>query len=518
MLSMCGEVMPTINDVLAYQKQIQQDYVALGMGSTKAFYQFIMASNAECYQRLQGKPALLAAMLGDEEEIKRLFVAGLDINYEIYGGFNALDVAVLANNESLIDTLSKIPSLLQNRHSLLLGAVRANHVELIKRALRIGGAYINVASSMAAEALRLAALYGRAEIIQCLLQAGVDVNADDGWQTALYIACEKGRSACVDALLAADQIDINKLSKIKVRRAFIDLTLDASPLWVAVKKNQVAIVEKLITAGVDINLTGAFEHAVKNNNLACVNAILQSEQLQVDIERSRSVLKFGSDRTLSVLLQHENMKPVVDSYGMEYLERDIDKNSKDRVAIWLRAGVLDWQCQAARATFNRFIWRYAKNERLVKALFKSLMHSLMPQLKLDCLQGAFVKCMKTMCAIDTSPKYALSKHFFIHHKSEILDAIAQLPDDEKAKMIEAAYDKANAHTLLYQIFHTSPPWHRKPAICRGNLKRLHGMHQQSSQLFKAPGKKGGGARICPEDMRLPLLSHNPLQAQHKPFK
>ncbi len=51
--------------------------------------------------------------------------------------------------------------------------------------------------------------YGHIDVVELLMQSGVDINLQDNGQTALMMACIRGDIEMVEILLTADDIDIN---------------------------------------------------------------------------------------------------------------------------------------------------------------------------------------------------------------------------------------------------------------------------------------------------------------------
>mgnify|MGYP003289021701 CR=1 FL=1 len=157
--------------------------------------------------------------------------------------------------------------------------------------------------------LQEAALRGRAEFVELLLATpGVDVNAAEeeyGW-TALHWAAKNDHPECVKLLLAAPGIDINKADKDGktplYRAAYYNNTectkllvaapeFDEStwePLPLAVMKNDVNTVKKLIKEGADVNKGDAvgkspLHWAAELNHIECAKILVATQGINVNI-------------------------------------------------------------------------------------------------------------------------------------------------------------------------------------------------------------------------------------------
>lgn len=158
--------------------------------------------------------------------------------------------------------------------------------------------------------LQEAALSGRAEFVELLLATpGVDVNAAEveyGW-TALHWAAKNDHPECVKLLLAAPGIDINKADKkgraplYKAadydRTECVKLLLAApgfdestwEPLPLAVMKNDVNTVKKLIKEGADVNKWDAvgkspLHWATALNHIECAKILVATQGINVNIK------------------------------------------------------------------------------------------------------------------------------------------------------------------------------------------------------------------------------------------
>jgi ankyrin repeat protein len=102
------------------------------------------------------------------------------------------------------------------------------------------GVNVNAITEYGGGALHAAAQYGRAAIVEILLNRGADINLltlENGW-TALHFAAQKGYVSIVKLLLA-HKSDV-KIAGLRYRR---------TPLHYAAEQGHIEIVETLLAAG-----------------------------------------------------------------------------------------------------------------------------------------------------------------------------------------------------------------------------------------------------------------------------
>ena len=137
----------------------------------------------------------------------------------------------------------------------IIAAARAGDATAVRELLaagadpntRLQGSDINVpggAGIPGRTALILAAYGGHVEVARELLAAGADVNLlDGGGFSALWVAASGNRLGVMNALLAVDGVDLNQ-SALLGRTACCE----------AAARGHVAIVERLLEAGADVEL------------------------------------------------------------------------------------------------------------------------------------------------------------------------------------------------------------------------------------------------------------------------
>jgi ankyrin repeat protein len=194
-------------------------------------------------------PLMRAADNGDTNSVKRLVVAGADVNargqggqtalmYACRGGTGSLDLvrSLLAagadvnarDREGTTTLLLAVTSSGRSDHSSVVRELLAAHADVnVKNkdgetalmgaddvetvsALLAAGADVNARSDVGGTALMNAVTRGYAEVVRALLAARADVNAHDNWrdETPLMEAARMGNGEAIKALLAAGA-DVN---------------------------------------------------------------------------------------------------------------------------------------------------------------------------------------------------------------------------------------------------------------------------------------------------------------------
>ncbi|EHK97661.1 putative Glycerophosphodiester phosphodiesterase GDE1 [Glarea lozoyensis 74030] len=185
--------------------------------------------------------------------------------------------------------------------------------------------------SKSSAVLALATKSNFAQIVQLLVNAGVDINwQDETGETALHVAARFGHDECAKALLSgtADQ------------RADVELAENSfswTPLHIACVDGHQSIVELLIAAGADIKRQDASgwtarEHAALRGHLKIADILLQAslERLSTGSDASSGTSSSSSHRVSSLEAVHSQsssnsipkaVEPVK-SFGHRYLTNE----------------------------------------------------------------------------------------------------------------------------------------------------------------------------------------------------
>ncbi|KAL8371965.1 hypothetical protein RB595_001668 [Gaeumannomyces hyphopodioides] len=142
--------------------------------------------------------------------IKLLLEAGVDVNAVNNDGFTALHIAARRHDANdvvryLVKHGAKVDAVAAELGDTpLAGSILYAKVENA-RALIEAGANVFHKSNRGRPLLHLAALWGRREILELLLTAGVQVNTlDEFGETAAYWACKNGHLDCLNFLMSQD--------------------------------------------------------------------------------------------------------------------------------------------------------------------------------------------------------------------------------------------------------------------------------------------------------------------------
>ncbi len=135
-------------------------------------------------------------------------------------------------------------------------------------------------------ALIVAAREGRREVVDRLLQQGIDVNARGHYgSTSLMLAAENGHREVVNSLLGAPGIDVNLQDYLLGRTALIQAVMDYSP-------QQRGIVDRLLQVpGIDVNLQNsvgetALMRAAMRGEREIVDQLLQVPFIDMNVRDS----------------------------------------------------------------------------------------------------------------------------------------------------------------------------------------------------------------------------------------
>lgn len=168
-----------------------------------------------------------------------------DIDQQLIGAAGRGDVAVL---KDLLERGADIEATDSRRRTALMAATQGNHLEAARELIK-AGADVNAKDDIQDSPYLLAGASGYLDILQLTLAHGADLKSTNRYGgTALIPACERGHVETVRELLntAIDVDHVNKLGWTALLEAII--LSDGGP-------RHVEIVEMLIAAGADVNLT-----------------------------------------------------------------------------------------------------------------------------------------------------------------------------------------------------------------------------------------------------------------------
>ncbi|XP_065924183.1 serine/threonine-protein phosphatase 6 regulatory ankyrin repeat subunit C isoform X6 [Magallana gigas] len=241
----------------------------------------------------------IACLKGQLEEVKKIIQAGTDVNLRD-GVMTPLVVACYMGHLSVVKEMIKAGAdvnLLDGDKTPLTAALLGGHSRVVDELIN-AGADVNLGDGNDTP-LTAACDDGNLYVIQELIKAGADVNLKSGCKTPLIIACYEGHLDVVKQLINAG-VDVNiedgddtpvtaACNDNNVIETRVDAgavvnfqTFNKTALVVACYEGHFSIVETLIKAGADVNLTGKNGQytpliaACEKNDLKTVNVLIRA--------------------------------------------------------------------------------------------------------------------------------------------------------------------------------------------------------------------------------------------------
>jgi ankyrin repeat protein len=232
------------------------------------------------------------------------------------------------------------------------------------------------------EAFFDAVLKGDAETVNALIAAeDIDVNQAKitTGATPLYIAAQNGHTDVVKALIAAKDIDVNQAKT----------TTDATPLYIAAQNGHTDVVKALIAAGADVNkaltTTGAtpLYIAAENGHTDVVKALIAAE----DIDVNQATTTTGST-PLYIAAQNGHIDVVKALIAAKDIDVNQAKTTTGATPLYIAAqqGHIDVvkELIAAGAKINeRDIKRFDISNKIKNILKEAAISQLVSQLLID---------------------------------------------------------------------------------------------------------------------------------------
>ena len=197
----------------------------------------------------------------------------------------------------------------RNLHS----AVRRGDIETIRILLRCGD--INVVDDSDWTALHCAAVVGKPDVVELLLQNHADVTAQNVHGcTPLHFAVKENNFEVVSILIAADA-DINAPSIV-----------GTTPAQMIDSEEQLPIVELLLKSGVDVNATDNFGYSLLSN-VVCAN-LINSTKILIENYGANPRCITGTQRTLLHIAAKVGAAEILD-YLLSKVYPYVDINARD---------------------------------------------------------------------------------------------------------------------------------------------------------------------------------------------
>ncbi|XP_063295120.1 ankyrin repeat and SOCS box protein 2 isoform X2 [Pelobates fuscus] len=313
------------------QRTLQEETATL-ISTTKGHLDcllFMLQSGADpdIANKNKETPIYKACETKNVEALKLLIQYHADVNHRCNRGLVALHEAVSRNDLEIISILEKSGAKVDAKNiygiSPLFTAAQIGKVDLL-RYLTKCGADINTQANDDATALFEASKNGHDEAVEFLLSQGADANKQNkhGF-LPIHIAAKQRDNTDVVSML------IPVTSRVRVKRSGI------SPLHIAAERNNDDVLEELIDAGYDVNMTLSFDRArlyedrrstalyfaVMNNNLNAAEMLLKAgAKPNVDLINPLLIsIRHGCCKMIKLLLDHgANVNTYISSHPTSF--------------------------------------------------------------------------------------------------------------------------------------------------------------------------------------------------------
>jgi ankyrin repeat protein len=241
-------------------------------------------------EEVERTPLFEAVHAQDLATVRKLIKGGADVNDIDGDGNTPLLVAVLTRQTKLVDELLKLgadPNKARpDGKGPLFGAVRVGE-EKIAQTLLKAGAEVDAPMSVdhngiavgGCTALYVAALQGQLPACKVLVSGGakVDASSDLGY-TALMVAIDAGQEDVIDFLLRSGA---NVNPDVTPRVEDVGGLGGSTPLYSAIRKEDISVIKKLLKRGADINRASAhgwtpLKSAAQQGNFEIVKLLLEA--------------------------------------------------------------------------------------------------------------------------------------------------------------------------------------------------------------------------------------------------
>ena len=247
-------------------------------------------SGTEEQEEVERTPLFEAIHAQDLASVRKLVKGGGDVNEVDGEGNTPLLIAVLTRQAKLVDELLKLgadPNKSRpDGKGPLFGAVRVGE-EKIAQALLKGGAEVDAPLSMdhngiavgSCTALYVAALLGQLPSCKVLISSGASIEAaNDLGYTPLMATVEGNHEDVIDFFLKSGaNVNPEVIATMKVEGLG-----GASPLYTATRKENLAVIKKLVKRGVNVNRPAPngwtpLKSAAQQGSLEIVKVLLDAD-------------------------------------------------------------------------------------------------------------------------------------------------------------------------------------------------------------------------------------------------
>lgn len=189
-------------------------------------------------------PLHYACRKGTREIVRMLIEYGADVNVTSNEGITPLQLAVTTGSKEiikmLVDAGADVNATDNSGKSVLIYGIKAGRTEAV-RYLKELGADISCTDNEGRTAIDYANVTGLTQMVENVMDANEN-KRDSYGNTPLHQSCCNGHSEVVKLMLQKESTDVNATNDI-----------GETPLYIAVRENNMYITELLIQAGADAN-------------------------------------------------------------------------------------------------------------------------------------------------------------------------------------------------------------------------------------------------------------------------
>jgi ankyrin repeat protein len=257
----------SVNNNLFSKSQASEVYQVIFRGINRKFFKALIANVSPVTKTIARMFLPAAVQCLDVSLVKALLATGVDTNFKVH----------------------------QTREHLFVAAISGCNVEIVQHFLD-HGAHVNFPSDgWRYTPLEAAAKTGRVDLVRLLLEAGAEMNVAEpnSGSSALCLAASYGTLELVQLLVDAGAV-VGGSMRQEVAAGY--LTSRSTPLYHAVRRADVAMVEYLISCGADLNVLGA---AVSNGDMPMLQLLIShgandvlDAMISADHPRHQQVVRF----------------------------------------------------------------------------------------------------------------------------------------------------------------------------------------------------------------------------------
>lgn len=249
-------------------------HLAADFGSTEICRKLIQkGAEVNAYDEEGSTPLCLATKSGHLETMRLLIDSGADVSSGDDDTLQPLHIAAKSGLAEAVKLLiskdAPLNAVTSSEKTALHFAVEEGHVDCIHELL-VGDANVNLKADDVGAPLNVAATRGSLEIAKLLLEAGAEIDSDDGNNTPLHLAARYGHTSIVKLLLD-DDADMDSLNYY-----------NQTALHLAISNGNFGTVKVLLAHGAHLNSASDDSYtpvveAAKRGDLRTLRALIDAQ-------------------------------------------------------------------------------------------------------------------------------------------------------------------------------------------------------------------------------------------------